>query len=443
MARIHPAGWREVEALGAAQREIETLHLLAEALPDAYSVFHGVHWTRLERGASVFGDIDFVIVAPSGRTLLIEQKAGFLTETPEGLMKAHGRTAKNVAVLLARNADAVRVRFAATHQGEALPLETLLYCPDHHVRNPAAVGIEPERIVHAGSREPLSKVIRRALPLDEPASPLAARVGRFFADVLELVPDIGAVTDKVDGLYTRLSGGLAEWGRRIEADPFRLHVIGTAGSGKTQLALAAFRDAVAAGRRPLYVCYNRPLADHMAGQVPPGGEVATYHQLCERTARMLGQRPDFSRPDAFRQLEAIFADSVPGPDALFDELLVDEGQDFDIAWRDPLLRRLREGGRAWWFEDPMQNLYSRPPVPLPGWVRLRADTNFRSPTQVVALLGQLLGDVTTIHGASPVEGEVVTHNVYSTQAQLIEQTKSAITHAVGQGFKRSAIVVLT
>ena len=83
MAQVDPAGWRELAVTGAAQREIETLALLASALPDAYTVFHGVHWTNVERGFSAYGEIDFIIVAPSGRILLIEQKSGFLTETDE------------------------------------------------------------------------------------------------------------------------------------------------------------------------------------------------------------------------------------------------------------------------------------------------------------------------------------------------------------------------
>ncbi len=41
-----------------------------------------------------------------------------------------------------------------------------------------------------------------------------------------------------------------------------MRVTATAGSGKTQLALAVLTTAVAAGRRPLYVCCNRPLAGH-------------------------------------------------------------------------------------------------------------------------------------------------------------------------------------
>jgi hypothetical protein len=43
----------------------------------------------------------------------------------------------------------------------------------------------------------------------------------------------------------------------------------------------------------------------------------------------------------------------------FDEIIIDEGQDFRAAWADNLLRFLRPGGRAWWLEDPLQNLYGR------------------------------------------------------------------------------------
>ena len=52
MAVVHPSGWREMQAIGSAQREIETLAVLAELLPDNFTVFHGVHWTRVQNGFS-------------------------------------------------------------------------------------------------------------------------------------------------------------------------------------------------------------------------------------------------------------------------------------------------------------------------------------------------------------------------------------------------------
>jgi hypothetical protein len=73
MARVIPEHWRELRVTGRAEREIETLELLEAGLPDELTVFHGVHWTRIERGFAVIGEIDFVVLGLSGRVLLIEQ----------------------------------------------------------------------------------------------------------------------------------------------------------------------------------------------------------------------------------------------------------------------------------------------------------------------------------------------------------------------------------
>src|SRR5690606_20583859 len=106
MARILPTDWRALEATGAAARELETLARLESGLPDSVTVFHGVHWTRVERGFAAIGEIDFVVIAPSGRLLLIEQKTGFLEETPEGLAKRHLGGRRNIRLELDRTLDA-------------------------------------------------------------------------------------------------------------------------------------------------------------------------------------------------------------------------------------------------------------------------------------------------------------------------------------------------
>ena len=89
MAKIIPDGWREVVVTGGAQREIETLAVLANELPETYRVYHAVHWTNIGagKGFSIYGEIDFVVVNQAGDLLLIEHKSGLLEETPEGLVK--------------------------------------------------------------------------------------------------------------------------------------------------------------------------------------------------------------------------------------------------------------------------------------------------------------------------------------------------------------------
>jgi hypothetical protein len=254
---------------------------------------------------------------------------------------------------------------------------------------------------------------------------------------------VHGLVGEAGALSTRLSGGLAHWARRIECEPFRLRVIGTAGSGKTQLAMAVYRDAIESGRRPLYVCYNRPLADHIARIAPPGGEVAPYHQLGDRVARARGQTPDFTQPQPFLRLEAVLDAHTPNEAEYCDELIVDEGQDFDARWAANLLRWLKPGGRAWWLEDPMQNLYGRTPVALLGWVTLRSDINYRTPKDILESLNRLLPLPHAMEAGSPLAGADIDILDYTDSKDLIAKTVSAVTRCIGLGFKRSHVALIT
>lgn len=445
MARIHPEGWRQIPASGALARELETLAELAQGLPDDFSVYHGIHWTRVDRAHALFGEIDFVVVGPTGRLLLIDQKSGFLDETAAGLVKTHIKTRKNVSAQLARTADHLRVRLIDYFEGRPPRLDVLLYCPDYVVRQPGSAGIDPQRIVDANRREQLIPVVRGLLREDDGEGDRRTldRIHSFLVDALELVPDVNAVVGQAHALYTRLAGGLAEWARRVEMKPHRLRITGTAGSGKTQLALAVFRDALMTGLRPLYVCYNRPLADHIARIAPSGGVIASYHQLCDRMLRAAGQVPDFSHPNAFTLLEHAFAALSFGDADRFDVLIVDEGQDFVEAWRKRLLALLRPDGAAWWLEDPMQNLYSRPEVELPGWVRIRSGHNYRSPIEIIDRLNGMLKLPETVAAGSPISGAEVEVVVWRDPQELVERSKRAITRCIGLGFKRDMIALIS
>ena len=443
MAIIYPDGWKELTAIGAAAREIETLSLLAEALSDEYTIYHGVHWTRVQQSYQLWGEIDFAILSPSGKLLLIEQKSGFLTETPEGLVKTYNNRAKPVAFQMGRTIDGIRTRLNLYCKGTKVSIDSLLYCPDYTVKDPGSAGIDPARIVDASMREHLAHIIRSILPLDIAAEPIAKQIHGFLTDSLNLVPDSNAFVGQAQTLYTRLSGGLAEWARKIECVPFRLRIIGTAGSGKTQLALSVFRDSIAEGRRPLYVCYNRPLADHILQISPNGGMITTYHQLCDKIYRSQGFEPDFTKPGTYDELEAFLTGFQPKEDWQFDELIIDEGQDFQTEWKDNLLKLLRLDSKAWWLEDPMQKLYRRPDVDLPGWVTLRSNTNYRTPQDILDNLSQLIPLTTSIEAGSPLTGSDVEIVTYANTPELIEQTKRAITQCIGLGYKRDMIAVVT
>lgn len=452
MARIHPAGWQQLPAEGRLARQRATLGALADGLPDSYTVYHDVHWTRVLDAniahpghTSLFGQADFIVAGPGGKLLLIQQINGFLDETPDGLVHTYRKQRQVVAVQLLQQAAHLRARLTQQLGEGTPPLDILLYCPDHRVRQPGSAGLDPARLIDADQRDQLVPRIQALLREDDDAhaTPADPRQHRFFVDELALVPEIGAIAGQAEALYTRLSGGLAHWARQIEMTPFRLRVTGTAGSGKTQLALAVLHDAVRAGRTPLYVCFNRPLADHVALLAPHGARVASYHQLCDQLLRAHGQHCDLQGAAAHRWQEAAFAALPLRDEDRVDELIIDEGQDFHANWRDSLLRLLRPDGRAWWLEDPQQNLYELPEVALPGWVRIRSESNYRSPADIVQHLNRHLHLAQPVQAGSPVTGASVELEVWDGPEQLHDKTLRAITRALGLGFRRDMIALVT
>ena len=444
MAKVFPDGWRELTATGAAASELQTLAELAAGLDDGYTIYHGVHWTRVEQhNFAIFGEIDFAIVGPTGKLLLIEQKSGWLNETVDGLKKSYADKEKSVPIQMARNTDALHNKLRRYCKGEPTFVDSLLYCPHYTVKQPGSAGIDPARIVDATKKDHLVPIIKSILPASGDVLTAKEKIYRFLGDMLDLVPEVHAVVGEAGALYTRLSGGLSEWARKIESDPFRLRVIGTAGSGKTQLAMAVYRDAIREGRRPLYVCYNRPLADHIALIAPAGGEVATYHQFGDRVCRALGQTLDFRQQGIYAHIEAALDAHTPAEEGRFDELIIDEGQDFQSGGVENLLRFLRPGGRAWLLEDPMQNLYGRPPALLPGWVSLRSDTNYRSPKDILDTLNRMLPLERPVEAGSPLTGSEVEIVSYADAKELIAKTIDAVTHSIGLGFKRSHIALIS
>jgi superfamily I DNA and RNA helicase len=220
-------------------------------------------------------------------------------------------------------------------------------------------------------------------------------------------------------------------------------VDGTAGAGKTLIARQFFDDAVARGRRPLLVCYNRPLAEKLKAAVGAGGMVGTFHGFCNRFLR--GHRfnyTEMNRDPAFwqRVVELVAGEAIP-EEWTFDTLIVDEGQDFEQEWVDILKLFLRDGHETLWLEDRDQNLRERPPVVLDGFVGYRARRNYRSPESIARFICRTLPF--TFECANDLPGLGVGVTTYSRPAEQPALVGKIIHRLLDQGFTHDDIVILT
>ena len=179
--------------------------------------------------------------------------------------------------------------------------------------------------------------------------------------VAEIMEEEGRVQDQaslqlLDHLASNFSRG-------------RFHVAGGPGSGKSLLARQVTRLWAAEGRRVLVIAFNRALTyatQCMLEELVRENQVnvSTYHDLAANLLHGAGRSPvkeddttffGYQLPDG---LTALLAHPEIVPDR-WDALIVDEAQDLDPGWVNPLLNLLTdpEHDPVLLLEDPAQNLY--------------------------------------------------------------------------------------
>ncbi|WPL11995.1 ATP-binding domain-containing protein [Thiorhodovibrio litoralis] len=454
MATIIPSDLTRLALSGAHEPEITTLADLRDRLPAAYTVFHGVHWTRQYKGHTVYGEIDFVVLNRAGQVLCIEQKNGPLEEADGQLIKHYGDSHKNVGEQIQRSLDSIRDKF--TYQlgkQQRLELEYLIYCPDHALRQLNAAGLDAERIVDASQREHLAERIQAILP-PGPASQdaRAQQVAGFFRQTFEVVADVHAYIGAQEKRYTRLSHGLLDVLANIRMRQLRLHVLATAGNGKTLVARHFFDDCLERGQRPLLLCFNRPLAERLKHLVGRGGMVETWYGFCDQFLRARGAPLNFhdmrTNPAfwtaAAKHVEEQALTQEPADDWRFDTLIVDEAQDFEGEWFEAVRLFLREEAAMLWLEDPNQNVRSTTPMALQeqDFVGYQSLLNYRSPESIARFIREALPEF-SFTGANDLPGLGVQVTPYQESSEQPKLVGRLVGQRLKQRFQPQDIAILS
>ena len=436
------------------QRELDVLRVLEQSLPQGYEIFHSVPWHSVHEGRDRHGEIDLVVLGPTGNILLLEIKSGTV-ELTDGLMfKLYKEGSKDVRRQLQVQHAAMVSRLQQA--GLRAVVTNCLVLPDFRVEGQHVVGIPPERIVDAAGFAQLGSYVMEALASgggsgsgvggssSEP-SPLTA-LRQFLCNEFKVTPDLRVLGAQLRQATLRLADGLATWVPRIDTPSGVLRIQATAGSGKTQLALRLLQDAAAASQRSLYVCYNRALADHITPLAPTRAKVASFHELCVDHHRQHVSEPDFGTKGLYDQLSAEYKDAVettPEMQGRYQLIIIDEGQDFEPDWVASLLPQLAPEGRIYLLEDAAQRLYPRDEFDLSDVVTVRCQDNFRTPRQVCQVLNALKLSDSPIEARSAYEGEIPNFHTYTTEAQLKRQTEAAVKHLLSLGIALSDVALVS
>ena len=451
MARLFPNDFQVADNEHRFSGELATLLRLKDELSDQYCIFHGVHWTKVEDEATVYGEIDFLIVNTYGKILAIEQKETSIEKNNRGELvaiyqRADGlRKEKNIRSQVTRNIQSLRQEFSKRLKDQSLQIEHLLYLPTANLRGEAPINIALGRVVDSNEAHLLPEIIRKILEENpNPSNNMADAftVCEFLSEKASIAPHLGLIGHSAKEMTTRLSSGLSEWAERLEFSPYRLWVQGTAGSGKTQLALNELRLAKSKGQVAMYLCFNRPLADAMKLSAPEPNTCMTFHELAELLAKQNGKAIDFREEDIFPKLANYLVESISTLSGQLDLLVIDEGQDFDKSWGNALVTMVKQTGRILWLEDPSQDLYGRRRTNWPEWVKITSPINYRSPQRLVNLINALeLTDQPLVAG-NGYAGMIPNIEPYEIGME-IEATENAVKDLIADGYEPEAIAVLS
>ena len=440
MATLHPSLSHFRPLSAGDYRERDVLRLLEDGLA-GWDVFHHLHVSDLGKGGQYFVEMDAVALSPGGHAVVVEVKAGEVEVSGEAIVKHYSDGPSDVSRQLQHQSTALISRLRAEGFG-AVHVEHLLVLPDQRVSGGTAA-FPRERIVDASGMEDLCWRVQ-ACAEREPLGPAVREaLCRFLEDRFQVVPDPSVHLRQARQASVRMADGLATWVPRIQHPSGAVVVQATAGSGKTQLALALLRAEAAAGRRAAYVCFNRPLADHMGRLAPARSQVGTFHELCMDHLRRSGEEPDFSDPGVFtRAAERLVADA-PAGGAPLDLLVVDEAQDLEATWIEALTARLGPAGRLVVLGDPDQNLYGRAPFEVTDAVTVDCPDNFRSPRRVVEVINLLRLSTRPVQARALHPGDLPGFHVHARGADPMALVEACVRALLAEGYAPDEVAVLS
>lgn len=373
MAVMHPGNLDNFEATKSENQMYEKLR---DQLDNNYHVFYSVTWYTIVNGVRKNSECDFLIFHPNYGYLVIEVKGGIRIELKSDKWILYSRDINGEIIFRELNespfkqAASSMYYFNAYYKNETLSKYRGIYgmavaFPFFSINTQLGNDAPKDITIDIHDMDNLSAKINsifhywkgrnnsvlqffsteqsnKFINLVNKRIALAIAAGALISITDRKLQNINVIQDVVISLIEKYK---------------RVKIVGGAGTGKTWIAIKKIKQQGLLGKKCLYICYSKDLANYVKQHLIQDNIICcsmeslfyTYLNKEEINSLQRDRNGDF-------EYKTILSNKVVEK---FDCIMVDEAQDLTKDWAESIALFSKENGILYIFYDENQNIYGR------------------------------------------------------------------------------------
>ena len=422
----------------------EALHLLS----DDYIIFYSTMWHKKNIGGNVqWGEADFTIFNKKKGILVVEVKSGNISyKNNEWYQTRLDTGITHIMQNPLAQADRSKYRFiellkANLPLGEKCRVEKFVWFPSiDNLSNVFDLPLEYSKNIILTSEALINpeKYIERIFDFYNMncnfcLSELSInRVINILAPEFDLIASPVNKKEEIEYALIKLTDEQTKMLDYLEEQK-KATIQGTAGTGKTLIAIEEAKRLAKLGDKVLYLCFNKFLYKSLLSEKISNLDINNLHSYLMQFNNDLDNNKKII--DVLKGITPKYFD--------YDDIIIDEGQDFPddvIEFFDSIASNIK--GKFFVFYDKNQLLYNDR---YPAWImnsecKLLLTKNCRNTFQIAVTSNNIL-NIKTIQNNNSIVGEMPVLKIYNND--YVSILEKCINDIRNDGFKPSEIVILT
>lgn len=453
MAKMIPSKPFETESLG----EVNVFNAFKEQLPNDYTVLHSLRWVGSTRRRSQ-GEADFVVFHPQKGILVIEVKGGIiLLDNNRRWHQTNRKTGIEREIFdPEKQASESKFKLIEVLNGKDCLVCHSVWFPDitidkQRVFQHFPINYHPQMLLDLNDLKHVEASISTAFSYWETQMNRRTRLSQteskniidILAPTLNLLPSLSIDYQNRERQFVQLTKEQTKILDFLELQNVAA-IAGSAGTGKTFIAIEKARRLQEDGAKVLFLCYNRLLADFLQNNYSHYGvTISTFDALAVKYVGIKNNDFEMCRND--------FQDYLMDDKNEFDftDIIIDEGQDFENDWIEYLEYRIEKDRHFYVFYDQKQTIFKEE---MNKWLRdapcrLTLFMNCRNTEHIAKTsygsLGKTGGKEPNLSGVKGEKPELISIKAPKQLAHWIDKTVNGFIQSTKTDLSNVALLTMT